>query len=168
MIKQRLTRIIIVLLAVQVALAAYFYTDHTTNQAQAQRAWRLDPDTIETIEVTTSTFEYRFIKQSDRWFTVQNNEQSTTPANTDRVSAILSLLSAPENGGYNSDDVNLDATGLSSPTATVTLGDYRVTFGSATDDQQQRYIRIQDRVYLINELVFPLINTGPAAFNLPQ
>ncbi len=162
MIKRTLTLCIFLLLFVQVALAGYLYLDARSDNAQRQ--WQIDPQSIERIQVNTRSVNYEFRKIDSLWYAVKNGTQATTASDTDRVEAILTLLSAPADGGYSVADVNLEATGLNDPAATLNLTGFIVDFGSATDDQQRRYIRIADRVYLINELVFPLLNTGPAAF----
>lgn len=164
MIKRKLNLFIVGLIGLQVVLAAVIYLDLQPKDARV--TWRLEPETVSVVKVATQTQDYRFTREDGRWYTEQNGQRFAADQN--RMSAVLSLLSAPQDSGYDAADVNLDTTGLAQPTATVHFDDVTVNFGYATDDQQQRYVAIAGRVYLINELVFPLLNTGPIAFRESQ
>ncbi len=99
--------------------------------------------------------------------TVGNEWHMTEPqqgaANADRVAPLLSLLRVPDRTSYTSTDLDLDELGLSNPVASVTINTLHFEFGHLTVTSDARYVRNGDRVYLYNEMVYPLISAGANA-----
>jgi hypothetical protein len=75
-------------------------------------------------------------------------------ANGPRIDILMDLLSTPQVESLPLPTDRLVEFGLDSPLATVMFNDTQITFGGTHPYNYRRYVRINDRLFLINDL-FP-------------
>lgn len=92
----------------------------------------------------------------------------TTPyklvANTQRIDPLLSLGSATFDG-YDKNDVDMSATGLNTPGASITIGTREFTLGKTDADGARRYTLVDDKVSFVPGWVWSLVHGGVTAFS---
>ena len=84
------------------------------------------------------------------------------PANTQRLQPLLDAL-APSAHGYAASEVDLQAAGLNTPQATVTLNGTTVDLGGTDLSGERRYLLRDGRVEFAPEWVLSLVNGGLSA-----
>lgn len=84
-------------------------------------------------------------------------------ANTSRVNAILNLLTTHAVARYNAGELNLGEFGLLPPEAIVHFNEVEYDFGAADPLNHKRYVLHDGALYLIEDFVYPLLNTNLGA-----
>ncbi len=84
-------------------------------------------------------------------------------ANAQRINPLLSLGSAAFDG-YNTNDVDLPATGLATPTASVIIGSREFQLGNTDAGGERRYTLVDGKVSFVPSWVWSLIHGGVSAF----
>ncbi len=92
----------------------------------------------------------------------------TTPyeldANTQRIEPLLSLGTAGFDG-YDKAEVDIPATGLNSPGASITIGSREFSLGETDADGERRYTLVDDKVSFVPGWVWSLVHGGVTAFS---
>jgi len=122
---------------------------------------------IHTIEIERDSFAtIKLTKLSDEW-------QMITPyrigVNATRVEPLLQfadLGNAAYHGdnGYDQAEVDMSATGLLNPAASITFNDTLIALGKPAADGERRYALVNHRVQLLPEWIWSLIHGGVNAF----
>jgi len=116
-----------------------------------------DPNNITSINIQHNASETRIVKQqNDHW---QITRPIDIAANNFRISSILKLLNAPVHNRYAIKDLDLEKTGLNDPEITVQLDGYTITFGVMNPVTNLRFIKLNDAVYTIEDVYFPLLSS---------
>lgn len=84
-------------------------------------------------------------------------------ANSQRIEPLLTL-GAAKLDGYETSDVDMQATGLDNPGASFTIGDRTFLLGQTDIDGERRYALVDNQVTLLPEWVWSLIHGGVTAF----
>lgn len=84
-------------------------------------------------------------------------------ANTQRIDPLLSLGSANFDG-YEKSEVDLAATGLNQPGASLTIGQREFLFGDADVSDERRYALVDNKVSFVPSWVWSLVHGGVTAF----
>ena len=92
----------------------------------------------------------------------------TTPyeliANAQRIEPLLNLGSASFDG-YDKAEVDLPATGLNSPAASITIGGRAILLGKTDATGDRRYALIDNKVSFVPDWVWSLVHGGVTAFS---
>jgi len=92
----------------------------------------------------------------------------TTPyklvANSQRINPLLSLGSATFDG-YDKRDVDMSATGLVTPGASITIGAREFALGKTDADGNRRYTLVDNKVSFVPGWVWSLVHGGVTAFS---
>ena len=105
-----------------------------------------------------------FSRSSSGWDMTEPLEQA---ASAQRITALLSLLTLPRSHRYSIRDLDADELGLVPAQASVQINQLRFEFGHTDVSGQKRYLKLADSVYLIDDLIFPLINGAVSTFTSP-
>lgn len=90
------------------------------------------------------------------------------PADDFKVRALARLAEQRPVRSYAADKMDLAELQLAPPYASAILNDTAIEFGNLDPIDQLRYVRVQDRVYLIPDNYLPLMETGFSQFVRPQ
>ncbi len=97
----------------------------------------------------------------------QSNWRMTKPyslnANAQRIEPLLALGSATFDG-YNTSEVDMAATGLASPGASMILGGREFLLGNTDASGDRRYALVDGKVSFVPEWVWSLLHGGTTAF----
>lgn len=105
-------------------------------------------------------------KEISQW---EITQPVSVAANNFRINSLLKIISAPIHNQYTVDEIDLNKTGLKNSTTSIQLGQTVIHFGITNPATNLRYIQIDDTVYTIEDVYYPLINSHFStlvAFNL--
>lgn len=116
---------------------------------------------VDTIVITRKGHEdITLIRDAATW-------RMSTPyalnANAQRIEPLLSLSQSTFNG-YAASDVDLPATGLTQPAASVTFDERTFQLGNTDVDGERRYTMVDDQVGFVPAWVWSLVHGGVTAF----
>jgi hypothetical protein len=120
---------------------------------------RIKPQQIETIRIQTADASISLEKKDGRWFIA---EPFLWFADNIAAERLASLASAHAQSSLPSDEIDLSTLGLSIPRAVVTLNQQAIQFGGVNQIGNRRYLRVNDTVYLVDDIHFAFINQGLA------
>lgn len=157
------------LIAVQVLIlsALIFYIMALGRQdQQTLHARTLLPEhEAQTISVEREQSRLEFERKESGWQMTQPLNQA---ADNKRITALLSLLTLPSSHRYELSDIDATQLGLSPAQAAVEINQTRFEFGHTDAAGQKRYLKVGNAVYLIDDLIVPLINGSAATFTSPE
>jgi hypothetical protein len=80
-------------------------------------------------------------------------------ANNFRINSLLKLLQAPVHASYAANEIDLTAAGLKDPVTTIQFDNIKLLFGKVNPATGLRYVRMQDRIYTIEDVYYPLLSS---------
>ncbi|MCW8948154.1 MAG: DUF4340 domain-containing protein [Sedimenticola sp.] len=95
--------------------------------------------------------EFEMQRVAGKW---QMVKPYPVPANGPRIDILMDLLSTPQVDSFPVPIERLAEFGLEKPLAVVTFNDTQITFGGTHPYNYRRYVRIENQLYLIND-IFP-------------
>jgi hypothetical protein len=145
-------------LLVLVALLGYYaYTTQQQNQADtAFQLTALSADEIEHILIRHNQRSVELRKSAGRWRMLQPID---IDANGFRIDTLLKLLNTVSHASYAVTELNPDTYGLSDITTSIQFNDVVIEFGDTNPINNYRYVRIGERVHLIDDHFYPLLSS---------
>jgi len=153
--RTKLTATLACLLLLSLGIIAWMEIgpSQTTPQATAniksiiiKRAGHADITLVKTDSIWTMTTPYKLV------------------ANTQRIDPLLSLGSASFDG-YDKAEVDMSATGLNKPRASITIGTREFLLGENDANGERRYTLVDDQVSFVPGWVWSLVHGGVTAFS---
>lgn len=146
----------LVLFIVLIALAAGIYYSETPETTQLPTLTEISPDDISTIIIQHNGKRTQLLKHNTHW---QIEQPLEIAANDFRINSILKLLRAPVHGSYSSKDISLEKTGLDKAQTTVQLDQQLISFGITNPATNLRYVKLNDTVFTIEDVYYPLLTS---------
>jgi hypothetical protein len=142
--------------------AALFLVDRLAGDAVRPPALTaLDPQGIDSVRVERGDRLALALERSEgAWRLVH---PVAGPARTERVAALLAVAGAPVVQPIGATAVPADY-GLADPLAVLQLGATRIAFGDRDPSQRNRYVSVDGRIAVIDELYFNLLGLPAAHF----
>lgn len=84
-------------------------------------------------------------------------------ADQQRIAALLRLLTVPQSTAYPADTVDLVRLGLSPAIGEVRINDLTFLLGGPGPGEQQRYLMVNETVYLTRDIILPIVAAGVEA-----
>lgn len=148
----------ILLLALIAGLGALVYFRPGLQSPPDTRLTRIDPDSINNIEIENGRGNIRLVRNDTGW----RLPELGLAADDFQVGILLDLLSAHSERRYPRDDIDPEAVGLAPPQATLRYNDYRILLGKTQPLQKLRYVQYEDQVHLIQDKVMNLLKSDPS------
>lgn len=159
--KRSLVNLFLLIVVVLLAAGAWFTSDNKTAPAKSPLLL-LPAANITLIEIKKpDTPLIRLEKQNSQWQLVL---PYPAPVNKTTMQEFLNALHADTQESYASNEVDLAAMGFETPGLQITVnGTTRLVFGGVSPIHYQRYIKIGDRIKLIEGVdYYPLAVTADA------
>jgi hypothetical protein len=158
--------VIILLLASAALLRLQIYTEHERGDARekAGQLTSVDPDTMSRIRIQRAADTLEFIKQGESWQMVKPEQAA---ANPERITELRALAILDVLASYDANKMDLAAYGLKPPQLSVWLDDTRIDFGALNPANQRRYVLVGQRLNLIADNIFPILNLPAEKFVAP-
>ena len=146
---------IVTLLVLFAVIASLLWSDRRQDPSIAVLQGR-----IESIKIERAGFDTISLQKSGIHWTI--NEPCPLPVNEKRLQPLLDAL-APGTHSYTAAEVDLQAAGLSTPAAVVTMNGTPILLGGTDLSGERRYIQRDNRVEFAPEWVLSLVNGGLSA-----
>jgi hypothetical protein len=148
------------MLIVFAALAAVIYLSDEQGH-ELQKLTDINVDGINSIRIQHNNNHTNIIRQGDeQWHITQPVDIA---ANNFRINTILDLLNAPVHNQYPITEVDTTVTGLSASQTIVQFNDLKITFGIINPVTNLRYVSLNDQVYTIEDVYYPLLTSDYSA-----
>jgi len=148
----------IALLSLVVLLSVYVYTTRQQEQASitAEQLTQLSADDITRIRIRHQQRELMLSKENDHWHMLQPIDVA---ANSFRIDTLLTMLNTVSHASYPAAGLEQDKYGLSGASTTISFNDVTIEFGIVNPINNTRYVRIGERVHLIDDHFYPLLSS---------
>ncbi|MDX5334307.1 MAG: DUF4340 domain-containing protein [Gammaproteobacteria bacterium] len=104
-------------------------------------------------------------RRGAHWWMTRPWELEASPR---RIEDLLGFARAPVHASYPADDLVLDRYGLAPPRMRLELDDTVIAFGDTNPVSRSRYVRVGDRVHLIDDTRTYLLNATPESYLGPR
>lgn len=158
MSKQNLLNL--VLLISVIALATFIYT-RDEESTRLERLTAIDSDSISHITIRHNAQITQLDKQPDgEW---QITQPITIAANRFRINSLLKLLNAPVHGKYTLAQIEPASIGLKDEATSIQFGNntasHTISFGIVNPATDLRYIQLDNTIYTIEDVYYPLLSS---------
>ena len=150
----------IMLLALVIALSMIAYRSTDKDADKVIPLTMLAPDSISEIHIRHNQRETELRKQGDRWVMTQPIRIN---ANNFRINTLLKLLTTTSQADYAIDGLDLAKYGLDQAATSIRFNDSEIAFGISNPVSGLRYVRVGDRVHLIDDSFYPLLSSQTGA-----
>jgi len=142
-------------LALLLLLALLLWLNQQPPRDPAPPLTGLDPAQISEIRVAKAgRLQLALLRDTQGWMLTHPSVERARPQ---RVNTLLGLLQAPVRWQLHDQPAGLASFGLDHPALTLSFDDTTLHFGSASSPPGQRYIRVQDRIMLIDDAYFRIV-----------
>lgn len=111
---------------------------------------------IDSIEIAHRDRYIVLKKQDDRW---RMTRPINIEANDFRIGTLLKVLKTTSHASYDITEVNLASLKLDRPVTTLRLNDTLFEFGSSNPINRLRYLKVGNRVHMIDDNLYPLVSS---------
>ena len=146
----------LILLAIVIALTAFIYFSEKKN-TELERLTDIVPDSISSIIITRKNNTVTLSKQDNNQWEI--TQPTLVPANDFRITSLLKLINAPVHNKYSMNEIELNNIGLEATDTGIQFDQQMIYFGVINPITNLRYIRMNDSIYTIEDVYFPLINS---------
>lgn len=155
----RFNLINLILSVVVITLAVFIYFSEEKD-FRLDRVTDIDLDSITEIKIQHNRNTTTLIKQDNNW---QVTQPVSIAANNFRISSILKLIHAPIHNEYRVSKINTGKFGLDNPNTSIQFvtdsTSYIINFGIINPATNLRYIQLNNSVYTIEDVYYPLISS---------
>lgn len=158
MFKANILNLVLFIVVISLASVIYF------SEEQSSLLNKLTDENIDDIvSITIQHNKHRTVIQKQASPAGESQWQITRPvaiaANNFRINSLLKLINAPVHNQYPLSEINAADTGLENPSTSLQLNDYLVEFGITNPATNLRYIKLNNTVYTIEDVYYPLLSS---------
>ncbi len=146
----------IILLIIVIALTAVIYFSDKKS-TELQRLTDIAPDSISSIVITREKNTVTLSKQDNNQWEI--TQPTLVPANNFRIASLLKLINAPVHNRYSTNEIELNNIGLEATATGIQFDQQMIYFGTINPVTNLRYVRMNDSIYTIEDVYYPLINS---------
>ena len=141
---------------VVISLASIIYFSEEQSD-QLDRLTDINLDSITTIKIQHKKNTTSINKTSGHFWKI--TQPVDVAANDFRIKSILKLLNAPVHNKYTSAEIDSKKTGLDKPETTIQFNKQIIAFGITNPATNLRYIKLNNTIYTIEDVYYPLISS---------
>ena len=150
----------ILLLALLVVLALAVYKRQTQSH-QLQQLVALQRDDITSISIPRAKGDISLIKTGSGW---QMQSPYKLRAHAFRIDRLIDMATATVAKQYSTEGLDVEQYGINDHSTRVRFNDIVVRYGSINPVNHKRYVQVNNQLYLIDDELYPLINSQPSSF----
>ncbi|HHJ34371.1 MAG TPA: DUF4340 domain-containing protein [Gammaproteobacteria bacterium] len=148
------------LLIIAAALASIVFFSETSSDKLAPLS-TIDITAIKKITIQHNTHTTLIESQRDGHWKLRQPVE--IDANDFRINSILKLVNAPVHSHYPLSDIDAETIGLDDPATKITFDDHTISFGSINPATGLRYVQLDNTIYTIEDIYYPLISSNFSA-----
>ena len=150
-------------LFVFLAFAIFFFISRD-NIDVSQRLSSLDSDAITSIHIPREQNKDILFKKNitdSVWYMTAPYQ---VKAHQFRINTLLGLTQTPVNKSYGTNALTLSDYALSPPRARILFDTTEIAFGKTNPINNKRYLLTENKIFLINDLIYPLVSAQASGF----
>ncbi|GMR00952.1 MAG: hypothetical protein BMS9Abin19_0296 [Gammaproteobacteria bacterium] len=155
MYKNNILNLVLFIVVISLASVIYFSEEKTT---ELERLSATDIADIASITIQHNQNTTTIFKQKDNHW--QISQPVSIAANDFRINSILKLINAPVHNKYSVDEMSLNSIGLDKPATSIKLNDKKIDFGITNPATNLRYVKLDNFVYTIEDVYYPLLSSS--------
>lgn len=159
--KQWLITLLLLVGALNLYLLIQIDQQDSREQEELANLTQLDPERISSIRIVREHGQILFNKEMDNWVM---REPSQGPADPERMTELRAISVITPLAKYDVAQVDLARYGLSTPQLTVYLNDTQIAFGNVNPANGRRYVLSNNRLFLIADNIFPILQLPAEQF----
>ena len=152
--KNNILNLVLFLVAISLASIIYFSEEQST---LLERLTDINADSITTITIQHNKNTISINKTTGHYWKI--TQPVDIAANDFRINSILKLLNAPVHNKYTSAEIDSKKTGLDKPKTTIQFNKQIIAFGITNPATNLRYIKLNNTIYTIEDVYYPLISS---------
>lgn len=145
-----------ILMFIVVVLIIVIYSSHEKS-TELNKLTTTNIDTITNIVISRNKHDVNLNRNNDNTWTITQPVQIA--ANNFRIGSLLKIINAPVHSQYTVEEIDPSSTGLSNSTTFLKLNQTNIKFGIVNPVTNLRYIQIDNNIYTIEDVYYPLINS---------
>jgi hypothetical protein len=150
------------LILVVISAVVMIYLPGLEKPAPPTALTTLSPDQVTRIQIQRPGLaDIQLVKRGQDWIMTA---PLALPANVANVDSLLGLTQTPSQQQFAARKQDLDKFKLATPRVRLRLNDTEIAFGDTEPLAQRRYVRIDDTVHLVNEIVYDKLIAAPTAW----
>jgi len=154
MSRQLILNLFLFIIVISLASIIYFSEEQST---LLERLTDTNVDSITTIKIQHNKNTISINKTAGHYWKI--TQPVDVAANNFRINSILDLLNAPVHNKYTSAEVDSKKTGLDKPKTTIQFNQQIIAFGIINPATNLRYIKLNNSIYTIEDVYYPLISS---------
>jgi len=154
MSKQLILNLFLFIIVISLASIIYFSEEQST---LLERLTDINVDSITTINIQHNKNTLSIYKTTGHYWKI--TQPVDVAANNFRINSILELLNAPVHNKYTSAEIDSKKTGLDKPKMTIQFNKQVIAFGITNPATNLRYIKLNNSIYTIEDVYYPLISS---------
>ncbi len=154
MTRQLILNLFLFLIVISLASIIYFSEEQSD---QLERLSNINLDSITTITIQHKKNTISINKTTGQYWEI--TQPINVTANNFRINSILKLLNAPVHNKYTSAEIDSKKTGLDKPETTIQFNQQIIAFGITNPATNLRYIKLNNTIYTIEDIYYPLISS---------
>jgi len=161
MLKNNILNLVLFIFVISLASIIYFSEEKNTelDKLSATDITDITSITIQHNQNTTTLSRQKGnSKQKDRHW--QITQPVLIAANDSRINSVLKLINAPVHNKYSVKNIDLKKIGLDNPDTTIKFNDKTIAFGITNPATNLRYVKLEDFVYTIEDVYYPLLSSS--------
>jgi hypothetical protein len=153
--KKNILNLLLLIVVISLATLIYFSEDEN-NELEPLTESSTSAITSITIQHNKNTTE--IIKHQDGQWVI--TKPVHIEANNFRINSVLKLINAPVHSKYSVTEIDLASIGLEQPATSIKFNDRVIYFGMINSATDLRYVRLDDTVYTIEDVYYPLLSSN--------
>ncbi|NOQ69314.1 MAG: DUF4340 domain-containing protein [Gammaproteobacteria bacterium] len=154
MYKNNILNLVLFIVVIALASVIYFSEEQST---ELNKLSDTNISDITSLKIQHNDKSTSLIKSQDNhWKIIQ---PVTIAANDFRINSILKLMNAPVHNQYSATAIDLNELGLADSATTVQFNDQTIAFGIINPATKLRYVRLDNFVYTIEDVYYPLLSS---------
>ncbi len=154
MSKINILNLVLFIVVISLAFIIYFSEEQNT---RLQQLTDINPNDIALIKIQHNKNSTVINRLSDKQW--QITRPVSVAANNFRISSLIELVVAPVHNQYDVSEIDIDKIGLAKPKTSIQFDDNTVAFGVINAATNLRYIRVNQSIYTIEDVYYPLISS---------
>ena len=150
----------LLLLLLVIGLASFVYRQQSQTE-QTFRLTHLSRDAIDRILIPRSKGDILLEKIDGRW---HMQSPYKLRAHDFRIQRLIDMATSTVDKPYPMDELDTADFGLDENASSIRFNDTLIRYGSINQVNGKRYVQVDQQLYLINDQLYPLINSQPSSF----
>ena len=153
--KKTLLNLVMLVIFLSLASAIYF-SEQETNRLELLTA--IDTSSIRSIKINHNNNQTDIIKRDNETWSIRS--PANIDANNFRINSLLDLLNTPIHKKYAIAEIDLKSISLQKTATSIKFDDTVISFGDINPATRLRYIKLDNFIYTIEDIFYPLLSSN--------